>query len=704
MESPHKAAAHGDMDGQSSDDTSSCYDEFELDNIEMGQPSLSQSPPAVNDSKTKPVPHISRLSHALSTRSHRRPDIAKNHKRGHPRKAPEMLSPPDTGMHPWMPPAARKRLLGAGAPPSPGGFSMNGPVPPRISSLGVTPGSSSFYHAALRGNSLSKDDGDDLYHASLREEDQSKNSDDDPDSLDGLSEDVYDGYEEPDFSSNLVPNHQDQNMPTGWATSLRELVDETNRIIKDAASLSTAHTSSDMDSRPAPEDVIYGTIPDANARLAPSPLALRRPRSSYLSDLKYTSPASPPSRAPKHSRSATISADINRNEPTAFTPPPGRPRGVSSPVQSGPRYHHTREASLLSVAVPSEPMRSSPRVPALGSSTIMTKVQRHTSTRLRRPSRASKWAMPENMTEILNGNVFRRAEVDELLTPKQLELLKLRRELAQRTVPSAETSDSRTSYRAAPSPNLELVEEDGTRREHQRSTSAPSSGSVAVQDPASVSSAEVPGSPSTLAPDGDDSCVHLNSTPFSALTPGFRHGTIALTKRSKRVVPGLYSIDEKAEWTAFQMAMLGSWDLNPDDLDDSDGKLAGDLAEWMGDLGFETHGGLVSQAPHQQSSRSPDRRSQATISSSSESSVRSGLSADSRHFHDHATRLSLAGNERYVRWPGEDGLKSVDDELRVVGHDIVDGMALPEKGPTTNLEQDLSDFLQWKAQRAAETS
>lgn len=775
--------------GMDSDDASSCYDEFEYDNntSTMGLPSLV-SRPAVESSEPKPVTYH-RFSHAF----HRRADTNKGYKRGHPRKASEMPAPSDSGMQPWMPPAARKRLLGAGAAPTPRGSNMKSQVPPRMSSLRATPGNSSFYHAALRESELLRDDDDLLV----------------PSDEEGLAHGREPNYtQDPDFSPDLTPDHDQEHNhndnPADWPSSLRDLVDETKRFI-DAADPDTVDNMSGRGYRPTPEDLIFGSIPGDDRRLAPSPLLLRRHRSSQIYDTQQEQQqmlqqqqqqqhsrhphhnyhnyhhnelpmTPPPRRKAGHTRSATVDSGASRIDVSMLAAAPGRPRGGSSPTPSQ-RPRHQRGESIVSMALPTPPIASPaaapsptpapPSPPSKASKTqsmtpgsLINMVQKHTASRLRRPSRASKWAMPENMSDLLNGKAFKRSgEVEELLTPKQTELLNIRRTLAQRPIETTSRMGQRTAHRATPDPDQAFVQEtlaqESRRRHHHhhshhqrpapivevdtaarefqspepfelpaelpaelpvtltssRSESSlqspplpppknprrfnrdsikelpalpalPTPPPMPDSPPGLMSSSETP-SPVSIASEyredhGDERSLHLVSTPFSALTPGFRHGSIALPKRTKKEavltssIPGfgtpalgLGSIEEKPEWTAFQMAMLGSWDLEPlrPETDEVDGKLVGDLAEWMDDLGFETHGELVGET---QQTQTPDRRSQTTVSSA-DSSIESGEVKE----YD-APRLSLSGNHEgsggeYAQWPGEE---KAHGELRVVDHDV----------------------------------
>ncbi|CAG9951423.1 unnamed protein product [Clonostachys rosea f. rosea IK726] len=47
-------------------------------------------------------------------------------------------------------------------------------------------------------------------------------------------------------------------------------------------------------------------------------------------------------------------------------------------------------------------------------------------------SKVARWALPDNMTDLFTGKGFRKVEVDEMLTPQQLALLKKEREMVRR--------------------------------------------------------------------------------------------------------------------------------------------------------------------------------------------------------------------------------------------------------------------------------
>ncbi|KAI2472553.1 hypothetical protein F4781DRAFT_342841 [Annulohypoxylon bovei var. microspora] len=103
---------------------------------------------------------------------------------------------------------------------------------------------------------------------------------------------------------------------------------------------------------------------------------------------------------------------------------------------------------------------TSPTQPPRRNTTATTGVQRKKSkksrTRSMRPSRkpaaaksAAKsgpgWALSDNMTELFSGKFFRRVEVDEMLTPSQLEAYRLRRMSIMQSEKSTETLDTESS-------------------------------------------------------------------------------------------------------------------------------------------------------------------------------------------------------------------------------------------------------------------
>ncbi|KAI0149887.1 hypothetical protein F4776DRAFT_184694 [Hypoxylon sp. NC0597] len=132
--------------------------------------------------------------------------------------------------------------------------------------------------------------------------------------------------------------------------------------------------------------------------------------------------------------------------PTPDTSPILKPTSLDS---------QTRMPNQLLQAVAS-PTNSSRRNTSVTSGVKRKKSKKAKKTRSMRPSRkpagaksAAKsgpgWALSDNVTELFSGKLFRRIEVDEMLTPSQLEAYRLRRMSIMQSEKSTETLDTESS-------------------------------------------------------------------------------------------------------------------------------------------------------------------------------------------------------------------------------------------------------------------
>ncbi|PSS08610.1 hypothetical protein M430DRAFT_61775, partial [Amorphotheca resinae ATCC 22711] len=90
------------------------------------------------------------------------------------------------------------------------------------------------------------------------------------------------------------------------------------------------------------------------------------------------------------------------------------------------------------------------------------------------------------------------------------------------------------------------------------------------------------------------SCIALSSTPFTLTSPLFRHGPIRLEQRKKKS-----SLEKEAlDWTAFQIAILGTTDEDHEGSDEAqlDEAELDDITLWFSDFGFGV-GRLVKEKP-----------------------------------------------------------------------------------------------------------
>ncbi|KAI1448651.1 hypothetical protein F5Y02DRAFT_414654 [Annulohypoxylon stygium] len=110
----------------------------------------------------------------------------------------------------------------------------------------------------------------------------------------------------------------------------------------------------------------------------------------------------------------------------------------------------------LPLQVNTSPPLQSPRRISATSTGVKRKKSKKSKTRSMRPSRkpgaaksAAKsgpgWALSDNVTELFSGKFFRKIEVDEMLTPGQLEAYRLRRMSIMQSEKSTETLDTESS-------------------------------------------------------------------------------------------------------------------------------------------------------------------------------------------------------------------------------------------------------------------
>lgn len=172
----------------------------------------------------------------------------------------------------------------------------------------------------------------------------------------------------------------------------------------------------------------------------------------------------------------------------------------------------------------------------------------------------------------------------------------------------------------------------------------------------------------------------LWSTPFSLTSPLFRHGPIRIQKEISK------SKDDSLDWTAFQIAILGT--MNEFDYEESriEEEEMDELTEWLAAFGFDSLGALICE-----SARPPRIEVYVKDDSDRKASWSGPLCGESR-------------------WSDIDWKKS-----RIWGVQLEDGISgeslpqnpvvdpLPERAETVipmshNLGHDLGDFLNWEAQ------
>ncbi|KAH6672637.1 hypothetical protein F5X68DRAFT_158335 [Plectosphaerella plurivora] len=327
---------------------------------------------------------------------------------------------------------------------------------------------------------------------------------------------------------------------------------------------------------------------------------------------------------------------------TTMSPAFGRP----SICTDGPPQTVLRNSSSITSPSLKSPIRTASKVKR-------TKSRKSKKTKANVTSlsaRVSRWALGENVTDILKGNFLRKIEADEMLTPERLEVVRaskeyqLRQNASRETLSTADTDDDSetpvdafhlqdlparigssgvdTGIQTLPTPDRPIrcdfslpkkkitrsTEQDTTQEELAAPTLPPKNSARPVLKSTYVSQ-PLPTIPEVFAPKTptpkqepsawyspivDDEAIYFQSTPYTMNMQTFRHGRIFLPKPD---VPRCMSIDDTLDWTAFQMAILGgagdfisgSSDFTHRDEDGLD-----DLSAWFDEFGFEHAGSLVS--------------------------------------------------------------------------------------------------------------
>lgn len=230
------------------------------------------------------------------------------------------------------------------------------------------------------------------------------------------------------------PTLNRQSWSRDWSEGVRQLIEETDLAFESVGSAFDVHNSLDL---PRMSQDMSRSNPDLTAQLAPSPLLVEKPGDRNVDKenvgTKLEAPLDIPPRRSFRVKEDALKAERRKSR---SVPPPIHTRRPSSP--QGPAYQR-KPPSLaspppMSARDPSNnpTANSHNQTPPLKSTSIIHRRPRQPSAYARRPSRTTRWAIPDNVTDIFTGNVFKRNEVDELLTPEQLEMLKQKREEAKR--------------------------------------------------------------------------------------------------------------------------------------------------------------------------------------------------------------------------------------------------------------------------------
>lgn len=229
--------------------------------------------------------------------------------------------------------------------------------------------------------------------------------------------------------------------PEGWSPAVRKLITETDLAFDGISTSPDNHGDGPNSLNLDPvADEFRRSNPELASALAPSPLLVAKTqRVTFEGDKDGRAPSHDPRRSSRLSNDS-IRTSRRRRSISVPSPAPGR-RAPSPPrwtdqtntymAPRTPPVPMTKRAAVIPVAVPiaAETTSSNRKARPLNASGLINKVQKHASTHLRRPSRASWWGISGNVSGIFTSSVFRRDDVDELLTADQLEKLKLKREM-----------------------------------------------------------------------------------------------------------------------------------------------------------------------------------------------------------------------------------------------------------------------------------
>ncbi|KAI1740324.1 hypothetical protein F4680DRAFT_116202 [Xylaria scruposa] len=315
------------------------------------------------------------------------------------------------------------------------------------------------------------------------------------------------------------------------------------------------------------------------------------------------------------------SSDIPRDpEPTPPTPPPKETR------LSFPNSPSSKASLILGPSPPKTPPKDN--APMQKPKRRKSKKSKHTtSVRPARKNASSKqatkngprWTLSENVSELLTGKLFHRMEVDEMLTPDQIEAFKqqritklqvdkmaaaLEQEIAGTPIEpfhlddlpsrigSAGVKTEMEEDKSAISFSEDLVPRSSFEKQNENNNSPrplevrplfhknntpPTRSSRHIRTSSRKLVTDLPVIPETSpAPRASDDIsfsnasndflhnsftptseyIYLKSTPYSLITPAIQHGPIRLSK-SDLIQDMKLGGDDGLDWTAYQMAILG---------------------------------------------------------------------------------------------------------------------------------------------------
>ncbi|KAG9258145.1 uncharacterized protein F5Z01DRAFT_320060 [Emericellopsis atlantica] len=255
-----------------------------------------------------------------------------------------------------------------------------------------------------------------------------------------------------------------------WSDGVRELIRETDQAFD---SVGNDLVGAGLDINPLSKSQDLSSRSDPDLTLAPRPLALT---ASNKGDYTKCGPKAeapleiPPRRGSR--RDSVLKAERRKSR---SVPPPIQVR-KSSPPPPGQTSARQQGSSALRSA------RETAKTPKTADSTksshghslkpslsIRKPLAQHSQSHAnanapqRRPSKVTRWALPENVTELLTGSVFKRHEVEEILTEEQLERVNKERAEAQRKAslrPTVPPKNTQRNYSGPKTPKTKPTSKD----------------------------------------------------------------------------------------------------------------------------------------------------------------------------------------------------------------------------------------------------
>ena len=219
------------------------------------------------------------------------------------------------------------------------------------------------------------------------------------------------------------PTLNRQSLARDWSEGVRQLIEETDQAFEGVGS--SLATQGGLEIPRLSQDMSRSN-PDLT-QLAPKPLAVEKtpktqenvgPKSEVQLDV-------PPRRSSQRDAALKSEHRKSRSVPPPIqvrkaSPPPGTGASSARPIPPGPKSaSHGMHSN------------SHNKTPPLKASSIIRKASERQQQR--RPSKTTRWAIPENVSDLLAGrNIFKHTDVEEILTPEELERCRREREEKKR--------------------------------------------------------------------------------------------------------------------------------------------------------------------------------------------------------------------------------------------------------------------------------